>query len=206
MQKSVPLVWLLALVAPASGQDPEHPGSEHRPNPLKKRERLESLVNLPEDFVQYARVPEGGIRPRLALGKDELALLYFKGDESHGDLYLTRSGDEAKTFAPSLRLDTTPASVAAWDGVQTGSIALGPDGLAHVAWISAGATPGLVYVHEARPDPKDAAGAKDGQSDDEVAGLVRGTRLDLGSPPGLCSTTALALDASGQIYLFYVAT
>jgi hypothetical protein len=167
-------------------EHPDRPRGKAQGDKSANREKLENLVKLPDDFVQFARVPDGGLSPRIGRGKDDLALIYFKGEGSKGDLFLTRSSDEAKTFSPGLQLDSEPGTVAAWDGVHRGAIAVGPDGTAHVAWITTGDAPGLRYVRAPVGGPASAP-------------------LDLGSPSGLCSTAAIAVDASGQVFVFYAA-
>src|SRR5262245_51312472 len=125
---------LLVLAGLASTSASQGPTQKPRGQKGEKR----WLVELPEGFVKYARLPDGGRMPRLAPGKDGLALLYFKGDGERGDLFLARSKDDAVTFLPSLPVEPAAGAIAAWEGQHTGSLALGPDGLARVAWIRAG--------------------------------------------------------------------
>lgn len=179
---------LLGLVgvgfAQESGQ--KKPKRPIRPDPSIKREPLESLVKLPDDFVQYVRIPEGGLRPKLGVGKDVLGLIYSKGDGPLGDLYLVCSRDEAKSFSPAVRLNSTPGTVISRNQTQSGSIDVGPDGRVHMAWVSGGEEPGLQYVRTT------------------LAGELEPVR-DFGSPPGLGTTTAVTVDAQGQVYLVYSA-
>jgi hypothetical protein len=58
--------------------------------------------------------------------------------------------------------------------------------MAHVAWIAGGAVPALRYTRE------------------KVHGEIEPVQ-DLGSPAGLGSTTAIAVDGEGRVYLFYAA-
>ncbi len=152
----------------------------------KGRERYIPAIKLPEDYVCYARLPDEGTKPRVEPAGDGLAILYFKGSESAGDLYLTRSKDEARTFAPSLRLNAQPGSVLAQDADHSGALAVSPDGRAHVVWVENAEKHSLRYVAE-----------KSG------AGL--GPAQDLGSPEGLCLSAAIAIDAQGKIYVFFAA-
>jgi hypothetical protein len=152
----------------------------------KKPRRVDSMVGLPDDFVQYARIPEGGLRPRLGVGKDELALIFSRGDGASVDLYLALSRDEAKSFSPGVRVNPEPGKVLSWNGTQSGSVDVGPDGRVHLAWIAGGERPALQY---ARTTP---------------AGEVEEVR-ELGSPAGLGTTTAVTVDDRGQVYVVYSA-
>src|SRR5262245_20547612 len=178
---------LVGLSCAAFAQEgPPKPRRPPRPDPSKNRPPPELLVKLPEDFVQYTRIPEGGVRPRVAVGKAGLALIYSKGEGAMGDLYLSMSKDEAKTFSPGVRVNPSPGTVLNWSRSQSGSIDVGPDGSFHVAWISGGDKPSVQYVTAS------AEGA---------LGEVR----ELGSPAGLGTTTAVTVDDRGQIYVVYSA-
>jgi hypothetical protein len=161
------------------------PSSAQEPGPKKPR-RTASLVKLPDDFVRYVRIPEGGLRPRLGLGKTGLALIHTKGEGARGDLYLTLSRDEGQTFSPGIRLNPTPGTVLSWNGTQSGSIDVGPDERVHVTWISGGEKPALLYARAT------------------AAGELEEVR-ELGSPVGLGTTTAVTVDDRGQVYVVYSA-
>lgn len=161
------------------GQDaPKRPKQDGRP--------FDSIIELPADFVQFSRLPEGATRPRLGSGSKDLALIYCKNEGKLLDLYLTRTADEAKTFSPAVRLNAAPGTVMSLDGMQSGSVDVGPDGRVHVAWISAGEKPTLQYVRTT-PD----GGLEPVQ--------------DLGSPAGLGSTTAVTVGPEGEVYVVYAA-
>lgn len=179
---------LLGLLGAGLAQEPGQKGQERprRQDPRREGKPLDWMVKLPEDFVQYARVPEGGLRPRIGVGKNGLALIYSKGEGALGDLYLTHSRDEAKTFSAGVRVNPTPGSVLSWNATQSGSIDIGPDDRVHIAWISGGEKPSLQY---ARTTP-------DGELEPAI---------DLGSPSALGTTTAVTVDAQGQVFVVYSA-
>lgn len=141
---------------------------------------------VPADYVRTARVPESGRHPRLALGPEELVLLYFRGEDAGGDLVFTRSGDEGATFAPGVRLNPTPGTVSVSGAVSPGAVTLGPDGRAHVAWVSSEDPPHLYYAHEGAEGELGAA-------------------LDLGTPLGLGTNAGLLVDPEGKVFLYYPA-
>jgi hypothetical protein len=170
----------------AQESGPPKPRRPPRPDPSKKRPPPELLVKLPDDFVQYVRIPEGGVRPRVGVGKTGLALLYTQGDGALGDLYLALSKDEAKTFSPGVRVNPAPGTVLSWGKTQSGSVDVGPDGGVHVAWVSGGEKPAVQYVRAT--------------AEGELAEV-----RELGSPAGLGSTTAVTVDDRGQIFVVYSA-
>ena len=163
------------------GEEPEGGGKK------KKHAPLENLVELPADYVRYAHLPDGGTQPRLRRDeKGGLVLLFFRSSGAGGDLFLTRSGDDAATFAPAVRVNAREGTVAAAEGQHQATLGVGPDGRAHVAWVSTDSPPALCYAAE-----------KDG---------AFGAELVLGSPPGLGSGAAVTVDKEGRIYVFYAAT
>jgi hypothetical protein len=179
---------LLGLAGAGFAQDTgrKKPPRPIRPDPFAKNEPVRSLIKLPDDFVQYARLPEGGLRPRLALGKNGLGLIYSTGEGPLGDLFLVYSRDEAKTFSAGVRVNAEPGTVLSWNRTQSASIGVGPDDRFHVAWVSGGEKPSLQYV---RTTPE---------------GELEAVR-DLGAPSGLGTTTAVTVDARGQVFLVYSA-
>jgi hypothetical protein len=172
---SVPIVFAaLAALAP----------QERRPKP-------EPAVQLPEGFVRYARVPEGGIQPRVEVDPEGIALLYYKGDPTRGELFLTRSADEAKTFSPSVRVSKEGGAVLAQPSGHSGALAIGPEGRAHVSWVESVAVDGVE-----RPTLRYVQERERGSFAEPI---------ELGAPEGLCSSSTLAVDASGRVLLFFAA-
>ncbi len=86
--------------------------------------------------VEVLRVPGGGILPDLAVDDGGvLHLIYFKGEASHGDVYYVRSGDYGRSFSKPVRVNSQPASAIAAGTVRAPHLALGRNGLVHVAWM-----------------------------------------------------------------------
>lgn len=178
---------LVGLTIVGHAQEPgSKPRRPIRPDPDRKNAPLPSVVKLPDDFVQYARLPEGGLRPVLGVGKNGVALIYWKGEGTAGDLYLSLSPDEARSLSSSVRVNPVEGTVVSWKQTQSASIDIGPDERVHVAWISAGERPSLQYV---RTTP---------------SGELEGVQ-DLGAPGELGTTTAVTVDDQGQVYVFYSA-
>lgn len=174
--------WVFHAVEP---EDPSAPGTQEsgeQQAPGKPR----SFLDLPEGFVRFSRVPEGGLYPRIAVGKEALAVLSYKGSEDRGDLFVSWTGDEGKTFSPGLRVNSAQGSVASADSRHGGSIDLGADGAAHVVWATGGDERSLRYI---RVQP----------------GRESGESVDLGVLPGLCRSPAVAVDGRGRIFVFYAA-
>lgn len=187
MTLSLPILsGLLAMLAGSGQVEQQKPTPPKRkPGSGQKQERP-LLTTLPDDYLRFSRVPDGGVLPEIARRDKELVLLYFKGEGERGDLFLARSRDEGVSFSPGLELTTGASTLLTKDGTHSGTVALGPDGRASVAWISTGETPTLWF---ARDLPE--------------GGL--GPIQNLGSPPGLCSTPALTVGMDGQISLVFAA-
>ncbi|NOT29975.1 MAG: exo-alpha-sialidase [Planctomycetes bacterium] len=175
MIQSQLLPGFLAVLAAVSGQPFQGGG---------QRQKYEPAVKLPDDFVRYARLPDGGIQPRVEVVGEAVVILYFKGDAAQGDLFLTRSKDEARTFEASVRLNAVPVLTQLVG--HSGALDAGPDGRAHVIWVSGGEKPSLQYVRESS------------------AGAFSPVQ-DLGCPVRLGLSPAVAVDGKGKVHVFYVA-
>lgn len=183
--------WLAVLAVPGlalqKGKQKDGPPPPWVQGRQKKPKRDGPLItDLPEGYVRLERVPEGGALPRVACSGAEVALVFWKGDASRGDLFLARSSDEGVSFAPGARLNAVEGAMPSDGLLQSASVALGPDGRACAAWIQPGETPSLWFARE-------------------LAEGGLGPAMELGAPAGLCSNTALAVDRSGTIFLFFAA-
>jgi hypothetical protein len=88
-----------------------------------------------EAVVNTHRVPNEGIQPQLAVGRDGVVhLIYFKGDAEAGDIFYVTSRDSAKSFSKSVRVNSQPGSAIAVGTVRGAQIALGKNDRVHVAW------------------------------------------------------------------------
>ena len=84
------------------------------------------------------RVPDAGIQPQAAAGKDgTIHLIYFKGDAFGGDVYYTNLTCEAESWKNPLRVNSLGETVVAAGTVRGAHLALGKDDRIHVAWMSA---------------------------------------------------------------------
>jgi hypothetical protein len=171
------LPFLVCLSLTASPQEPTEEG------PAAKERHPQSLVKLPDDFVRFVRVPEGGTGASVATGNDALVVLFFKGTDL-GDLYLTRSQDEGLTFSPGVRISREPSAVRPVADLHVGAVALAADGTAHVSWIEGGETRTVLYAR-VLPDG------------------TRSLPIELGTPRGLCSNTAVAVNDRGDVFVVY---
>lgn len=81
------------------------------------------------------RVPNGGIQPRAAIDRDNrLHLLYYLGEQRHGDLFYVRSSDFGATWSAPLRVNSEPGTAIAAGTIRGGQLAIGRNGRVHVAW------------------------------------------------------------------------
>src|SRR5438046_4166372 len=71
------------------------------------------------------RTPHNGIEPQLATySVGTLHLIYFKGDDRHGDIFYARSTDGGTTFSPPLRVNSQPDSAVAIGAVRGATLAI----------------------------------------------------------------------------------
>lgn len=184
--------WVAALAVPGLALQKERPKEKEPPAPWSQGRQKKPkgdgpvLTKLPDDYVRFQRVPEQGTMPRVVVGGEALALVFWKGDATRGDLFLTRSVDEGRTFSAAQRLNVVEGSVPSVGLLQTASVVLAPDGRACASWIQPGETPSLWFAHDL--------------PDGSLAPAV-----DLGSPAGLCGTTAVTVDRNGTIFVFFAA-
>lgn len=101
--------------------------------------------------VALVRVPADGIQPRVVQADGTLHLLYYKGENSGGDLFYTTSTDGAATFAEPVRVNSQPGSALSGGTIRGGEIALGSDGRVHVAWNGSGAAQPKGPLNPAQP-------------------------------------------------------
>lgn len=95
---------------------------------------------LPGQSVDLIRTPEGGIQPQAAVDRDGvLHLIYFKGDPAGGNIFYTRSEDQGRTFAASMRVNSIANSAVAMGNMRGAKLAIGPNGRVHAAWNGAAA-------------------------------------------------------------------
>lgn len=85
--------------------------------------------------VTLLRVPQGGIQPQAAVDETgAVHMLYYGGDSLAGDLFYVRSLDGV-SFSPPMRVNTHPASAIARGNIRGAHLAIGKDGIVHVAWM-----------------------------------------------------------------------
>src|SRR5215813_11026147 len=64
--------------------------------------------------VSTIRVPNRGIQPQVIVdGKGVLHMIYFSGDQGHGDLSYVRSMDQGATFSSAVKVNSHPGSAIA---------------------------------------------------------------------------------------------
>jgi hypothetical protein len=170
---TIPLLLLLTCSPPARAL-PAAMAQEGVPN----------LVALPEDYVRFVPLPEGGTQPRLRRHTDgTTAVLFFRGEGDSGDLFLVRSGDECETFGEPVRVNGVPGEVPLVAGLHLGAFVLGPDGLASVVWVREGESRRLILARE------QADGTFEWQ--------------DLGTGSGMALGAAVAVDDEGRTFVFH---
>jgi hypothetical protein len=85
--------------------------------------------------IDVRRVPNGGIQPEVATGRDGVVhLVYFSGTPGAGDVFYVASSDGGQTFSKPVRVNSQPGSAIATGTIRGAQIAAGSDGRVHVAW------------------------------------------------------------------------
>jgi len=86
--------------------------------------------------VTLQRVPESGIQPQVAVdATGAVHLIFFKGEEGHGDVYYVKSTDGGESWSTSIRVNSQLGAVIAIGSVRGAHLAIGRNGRAHVAWM-----------------------------------------------------------------------
>lgn len=106
--------------------------------------------------VQLIRVPAGGIQPQAVTDANgAVHVIYFDGNPSAGDIEYVRSTDGGRTFSKPIRVNSQPGSSVAVGNIRGAHIALGRNGIVHVAWNGSGSAapnagnnkPPMLYTH-----------------------------------------------------------
>ncbi len=85
--------------------------------------------------MRLARVPNGGIQPRIAVdARGAVHLTYLVGDPGKADIYYGRSGDGGVTFSEAMLANSIPGSAVGTGTIRGAQMALGKNGRVHVAW------------------------------------------------------------------------
>ncbi len=141
--------------------------------------------------VRVQRTPHDGIQPQLVAADGVLHLVYYLGNEAHGNLFYARSTDSGQTFSPPLRVNQTDDSAIAIGNIRGAHLAVGKAGRPHVAWMGSdkaesgpnGATP-MVYTRL----------ADDGQSFEPERNVIQ-------FAAGLDGGGSVAADRAGNVYV-----
>lgn len=84
--------------------------------------------------VNLKRVPDEGIQPEVAVGRDgSIHVVYFKGDPSEGDLFYVNSKD-GLTFSEPIRVNSVPGSAVAIGNIRGARIAVGRTSNVYIVW------------------------------------------------------------------------
>ena len=91
----------------------------------------------PAPTVTVLRTPDGGALPQAAIDDaGTLHLIYYIGSMSSGDLFHVSRAPDATEWSAPQRVNSQPHSVQGLGPVDGGQLAIGTDGLLHVAWFN----------------------------------------------------------------------
>ena len=144
--------------------------------------------------VEFRRLPEGGVQPRLVVAADRsIHMVWLGGDPKASDVFYQHFAADAVAPGTPVRVNTRPGSAIAIGTIRGAQVAVGRNGRAHVVWNGSGtATPkpeGSSPLLYARSDP-------DGTAFEAQRNLVtRTTDLDGGG--------SVAADAHGRVHVMW---
>ncbi len=149
--------------------------------------------------VSVERLPEGGIQPQVAQGKDGTAhVVYFKGNSAAADLYYMRKAAGAAEFSEPIRVNTEPGSGIAVGTIRGAHIALGKGDRVHIAWMGGnGARKVMIDGQEQTPMVYTRMG-DNGKFERERNVLTKYGTLDGGG--------AIAADGLGNVFVTWHGT
>lgn len=162
-------------------------------------------ASVSADFVSVQRVPEEGLQPRVAVGRDgTVHLIYFKGDARAGDVFYCRRAPTGTEFGRPMRVNHQPGSAVAAGAIRGAQIALGRDDRVHVAWMGSHLTTGPAAPDGGkghhRHDPKSpmlyTRMKADGSGFEPERNLVTHAW-------GLDGGGTVAADSRGNVYVFW---
>ena len=145
--------------------------------------------------VRVERVPNAGIQPQVAVAPNgTVHLIYYSGDPMAGDIFYVRSTDGGSSFTSPLRVNSHPGSAIAAGNIRGAHIAVGRNGLVHVAWNGS---------KNAEPKgPKDATPMLYARMNG-AGTAFEPERNVIQSAYGLDGGGAVAADTQGNVYVFW---
>jgi len=89
--------------------------------------------------VKLLRTPEGGVQPQGVVdAQGILHLVFLKNDPKASDVFYARRAPGSTNFSKPLRVNSEPGSGIAIGTIRGAQLALGRNGLVHVAWNGSG--------------------------------------------------------------------
>lgn len=144
--------------------------------------------------VVTMRVPQGGIQPQVAVDeKGVVHMIYFKGNDAHGDTFYVRSANGGVTWSAPIRVNSQPESVLAVGTIRGAHIAVGKNGRVHVSWMGS---------QQARPKPPAGKGTPMlyARMNDAGTGFEEQRNI-IQEKIGLDGGGSVAADAQGNVYV-----
>ena len=147
----------------------------------------------PAPPVVTIRVPGNGVQPQVAVdAKGVVHMIYLTGDPAGSDIFYVRSTDGGETFSQPIRVNHTPRSALAIGTVRGAHLAIGRNGLVHVAWMgSASANPKAVGGATPMLYTRSTTDGKDFEPERNV----------LETKAGLDGGASVAADARGNVWI-----
>ena len=140
----------------------------------------------PAPEVAVLRAPDGATLPQVVIDTTgTLHLVFYTGSMSSGDLWHVSRAPEALDWSAPRRVNSEPHSVHGLGPIDGGQVAIGPDGLLHVAWFHKDPN----RFEYARTDRTGAFGDQQTLSTREEGGIE--------------AAPAVTVDDNGDVYVFW---
>jgi hypothetical protein len=145
-----------------------------------------------QHIVRAVRVPDHGVQPQAAVdAKGVIHLIYLTGDAQASNIWYVTSSDDGKSFTKPTRVNTHAGSALAIGTIRGPQMALGRDGIVHVAWM--GSNESLPKFAGQRPTMLYTRLCIDGHFEPEKGVITKYAGLDGGG--------SVAADDAGNVYV-----
>lgn len=91
--------------------------------------------------IELIESPDKGLQPVAQIDGDRtLHIVYFKGEPANGDLFYASKPADKRSFSKPVRVNEQRGSAIAMGTIRGAQMALGGEGVIHVAWMGSGET------------------------------------------------------------------
>ena len=144
--------------------------------------------------VDFERLPEGGVQPRVALQADgTVHLVWLSGDPKAADVMYRVTDVKSHAAGAPIRVNSQSGSAIAIGTVRGAELAVGRNGAVHVVWNGSSS---------ALPKPAKGVPLLYARSNEKGAGFTKQQNL-LGRTVDLDGGGAVAADGDGRVFVLW---